>query len=77
MVVVSVTAMAVPQLWLALVILVLMTAFICWEKRSSTTVRALAVSGLAMLMIAGVAWAVVGNGASASHDMPGMSMSSR
>ena len=77
MVAVSVTAMAVPQLWLALVILVVMTAFICWEKRSSTTVRALAVSGLAMLMIAGVAWAVAGNGSRASHDMPGMSMSAR
>jgi len=77
MVAVSVTAMAVPQLWLALAVMVVMTAFICWEKRSSTTMRALAVSGLAMLMIAGVAWAVAGNGSRASHDMPGMSMSAR
>jgi predicted metal-binding membrane protein len=76
MVAVSVTAMAVPQLWLALVILVVMTAFICWEKRSSTTVRARVVSGVAMLMIAGVAWAVAGNGAVAPHGMPGMSISS-
>ena len=76
MIAISVTAMGVPQLWLALVILVGMTAFICWEKRSSTTTRALAVSGLAMLMIAGVAWAVAGSGSSAGHDMSGMSLSS-
>lgn len=76
MIAISVTAMAVPQLWLALVILVGMTAFICWEKRSSTTTRALAVSGLAMLMIAVVAWAVAGSGSSAGHDMSGMSLSS-
>ena len=76
MIAISVTAMAVPQLWLALITLVIMTAFICWEKRSSTTTRALAVSGLAMLMIAGVAWAVAGSGSSAGHNMSGMSLSS-
>jgi len=76
MVAVTVTAMAVPQLWLALAIMVVMTAFICWEKRSSTTARALAATGLAMLLIAGVAWAVAGSGTTAGHDMSGMSLTS-
>ena len=76
MVAVTVTAMAVPQLWLALAIMVAMTAFICWEKRSSTTARALAATGLAMLVIAGVAWAVAGSGTTAGHDMSGMSLTS-
>jgi len=76
MVAVTVTAMAVPQLGLALAIMVVMTAFICWEKRSSTTARALAATGLAMLVIAGVAWAVAGSGTTAGHDMSGMSLTS-
>ena len=76
MIAVSVTAMVIPQLWLALAVLVAMTALVCWQKRVSTSPRAVAAWGLAIVLVAAVAWVVAGSGA-VHHDMPSMSMSAR
>ena len=76
MIAVGVTVMAVPSLALALLLLVAVTALVCWEKSPRRSSRMVAAVGLAMVLVAGVVWVVAGNGPQAhgGHAMAGMSV---
>lgn len=68
MLAVMVTAMSVPGLVLPLLMLVGVTVLLCWEKRPSTTARAVAAVGMAMLLVAAGGAVLVGGGGAAHHS---------
>ncbi len=62
MIAVMVTAMAIPGTVLPLAALVAATALVCWLKDPSASSRAVASVGIAMLVLAGMAFVLVGGG---------------
>ncbi len=70
------TMMLLPQLWLSMLLLVAVTALVCWQKSPLRSSRTLVVVGMAMLLLGAVSWTLVGNGASAGHPGHAMSMGS-
>lgn len=68
MLAVMVTAMALPGAVLPLLALVAVTALLCWEKQPGTTARAVAVVGMAMVLVAAGGAVLLGGGGGAHHS---------
>jgi predicted metal-binding membrane protein len=68
MLAVMVTAMALPGTVLPLLALVAVTVLLCWEKQPSTTTRAVASVGMAMLLVAAGGAVLLGGGGAAHHS---------
>jgi len=67
MVAVMVTVMAIPGTVAPLLVLVSVTALLCWEKHPAAAPRAIAALGIAMLLLAGGAYVTLGGGSGHPH----------
>jgi predicted metal-binding membrane protein len=75
MLAVMVTAMSLPGTVLPLLILVAVTALLCWEKLPGTSARSVAAVGLAMLLVSVGGVVLLGGGGAVGHHSAGTSTS--
>jgi predicted metal-binding membrane protein len=62
-----VTAMALPSLVAPVLVMVALTVLLCWEKRPTTSQRALTAVGMAMIVVAVIGVMVLGGGPGHAH----------